>query len=163
MGWIMGLEPTIYCLEGSCSIQLGYWRISNGAGDGNRTCVSSLEGWCSTIELHPRKPLPERFSFDVLAWFSGFVKAFFRIFSSFSRARLFPPLKRKRQTLQRRSAVWWNGHEQFSNSATQKSTHWEILSVSMVLSYSFATSICRTCLFVRTQIRDFTIESFSPV
>ena len=25
----------------------------NGAGDGNRTRVSSLEGWCSTIELHP--------------------------------------------------------------------------------------------------------------
>ena len=27
----------------------------SGAGDGNRTRVSSLEGWCSTIELHPRK------------------------------------------------------------------------------------------------------------
>ena len=25
----------------------------SGAGDGNRTRVSSLEGWCSTIELHP--------------------------------------------------------------------------------------------------------------
>ncbi len=25
-----------------------------GAGDGNRTRVSSLEGWCSTIELHPQ-------------------------------------------------------------------------------------------------------------
>ena len=25
------------------------------AGDGNRTHVSSLEGWCSTIELHPRR------------------------------------------------------------------------------------------------------------
>ena len=25
----------------------------NRAGDGNRTHVSSLEGWCSTIELHP--------------------------------------------------------------------------------------------------------------
>src|SRR5947209_3034984 len=24
-----------------------------GAGDGNRTHVASLEGWCSTIELHP--------------------------------------------------------------------------------------------------------------
>ena len=49
-----GLEPPTYCLEGSCSIQLSYWRISNGAGDGNRTRVSSLEGWCSTIELHPQ-------------------------------------------------------------------------------------------------------------
>ena len=27
---------------------------ADGAGDGNRTHVSSLEGWCSTIELHPR-------------------------------------------------------------------------------------------------------------
>ena len=25
-----------------------------GAGDVNRTRVSSLEGWCSTIELHPQ-------------------------------------------------------------------------------------------------------------
>ncbi len=28
---------------------------SKKAGDGNRTHVSSLEGWCSTIELHPHK------------------------------------------------------------------------------------------------------------
>ncbi len=26
----------------------------NGAGDGNRTHATSLEGWGSTIELHPR-------------------------------------------------------------------------------------------------------------
>jgi hypothetical protein len=26
-----------------------------GAGDGNRTHATSLEGWSSTIELHPRK------------------------------------------------------------------------------------------------------------
>jgi hypothetical protein len=31
----------------------------SGAGDGNRTHVASLEGWSSTIELHPRrKPTP---------------------------------------------------------------------------------------------------------
>ena len=48
-----GLEPPTYCLEGSCSILLSYWRIY-GAGDGNRTRVSSLEGGCSTIELHPQ-------------------------------------------------------------------------------------------------------------
>ena len=47
-----GFEPPAYCLEGSCSIRLSYWRISiptnpfeeNGAGDGNRTHVISLEG-----------------------------------------------------------------------------------------------------------------------
>ena len=57
-----GLEPPAYCLEGSCSIQLSYWRILTlprrshriGAGDGNRTHVASLEGWNSTIELHPQ-------------------------------------------------------------------------------------------------------------
>ena len=40
-----GLEPPAHCLEGSCSIQLSYWRKS-GAGDGNRTRIPSLEGWC---------------------------------------------------------------------------------------------------------------------
>ena len=50
-----GLEPLAYCLEGSCSIQLSYKRILKfGAGDGNRTHTTSLEGWDSTIELHPR-------------------------------------------------------------------------------------------------------------
>ena len=59
-----GLEPLTPCLEGRCSIQLSYWRIghyfarsgvqnNNGAGDGNRTHTTSLEGWGSTIELHP--------------------------------------------------------------------------------------------------------------
>ena len=48
-----GLEPLTHCLEGSCSIQLSYWRKYYGAGDGNRTHVTSLEGWNSTIELHP--------------------------------------------------------------------------------------------------------------
>ena len=57
-----GLEPVAYCLEGSCSIQLSYGRIAapkklrcrSGAGDGNRTHTTSLEGWDSTIELHPQ-------------------------------------------------------------------------------------------------------------
>ena len=61
-----GFEPSTYGLEGRCSIQLSY-RLNlallelslkaygfKKAGDGNRTHVSSLEGWCSTIELHPR-------------------------------------------------------------------------------------------------------------
>jgi hypothetical protein len=29
-----------------------------GAGEGNRTLVISLEGFCSTIELHPRNARP---------------------------------------------------------------------------------------------------------
>ena len=34
--------------------QLSYYRAEAGAGDGNRTHVASLEGWNSTIELHPQ-------------------------------------------------------------------------------------------------------------
>lgn len=30
--------------------------LTNGADDGNRTRVASLEDWGSTIELHPRIP-----------------------------------------------------------------------------------------------------------
>ena len=74
MARLKGLEPLTHCLEGSCSIQLSYRRISvdsrplpsakpapfaasfaGGAGDGNRTHATSLEGWDSTIELHPHK------------------------------------------------------------------------------------------------------------
>ena len=54
-------ELLTHGLEGRCSIQLSYRRISaldtpaenSGAGDGNRTHAASLEGWNSTIELHP--------------------------------------------------------------------------------------------------------------
>ena len=44
-------RPLLYPAElrthGQCILGI------NKAGDGNRTHVSSLEGWCSTIELHP--------------------------------------------------------------------------------------------------------------
>jgi hypothetical protein len=35
-------------------VRLGCARASGGAGDGNRTRVTSLEGWGSTVELRPR-------------------------------------------------------------------------------------------------------------
>ena len=59
---LAGLEPAAHSLEGCCSIQLSYRPMIEmavimtaifGAGDGNRTHVISLEGWSSTIELHP--------------------------------------------------------------------------------------------------------------
>ena len=43
------------------------------AGDGNRTHVSSLEGWCSTIELHPRY-------LYYYNYFFNFVNTFFNFF-----------------------------------------------------------------------------------
>ena len=59
---LKGVEPPTHGLEGRCSILLSY-RLTTapnrgddfcvGAGDGNRTHATSLEGWDSTIELHP--------------------------------------------------------------------------------------------------------------
>ena len=57
-----GLEPPTYGLEVRCSIQLSYEGLGFchpeerpiRAGEGNRTLTTSLEGWSSTIELHPR-------------------------------------------------------------------------------------------------------------
>ena len=57
---LKGFEPPTHGLEGRCSIQLSYRLtviIITKAGDGNRTHVSSLEGWCSTIELHPHNKI----------------------------------------------------------------------------------------------------------
>jgi hypothetical protein len=39
---------------GGCQISTGRKDGHGGAGDGNRTRTASLEGWDSTIELHPR-------------------------------------------------------------------------------------------------------------
>jgi hypothetical protein len=33
----------------------GFEKIKIGAGEGNRTLTASLEGWNSTVELHPQK------------------------------------------------------------------------------------------------------------
>ena len=41
-----------------------------GAGEGNRTPVISLEGFCSTIELHPHRSYVE-LSCDAIFWWRG--------------------------------------------------------------------------------------------
>ena len=41
-----------YSKKGQCISALPFY-IHYGAGDGNRTHATSLEGWSSTIELHP--------------------------------------------------------------------------------------------------------------
>ena len=48
-----GFEPPAHGLEVRCSILLSY-RCLYGAGEGNRTLATSLEGWGSTTELHPQ-------------------------------------------------------------------------------------------------------------
>ena len=50
-----GLEATAGCLRQTC---LRLSAEDFGAGEGNRTLVFSLEGCCSTIELHPRWAMP---------------------------------------------------------------------------------------------------------
>ena len=47
-------RPLLYPAELRTHTQMCFPKNSfRKAGDGNRTHVSSLEGWCSTIELHP--------------------------------------------------------------------------------------------------------------
>jgi hypothetical protein len=42
-------------------------RAKAGAGEGNRTLVISLEGCCSTIELHPRQELTSGIRYQAVA------------------------------------------------------------------------------------------------
>ncbi len=56
---ITGLEPVTSSLPRKCSTSELYGRNTFGAGDGNRTHVISLEGWSSTIELHPQNLVSE--------------------------------------------------------------------------------------------------------
>ena len=95
---LKGLEPLAHCLEGSCSIHLSYRRIS-GAGDGNRTHTTSLEGWDSAIELHPQAVI----SLNILSQPYGVVKFFLPI-----RARIIAaPCRSRRSTPCPRSP--WSG------------------------------------------------------
>ena len=52
-----------------------YEREKIGAGEGNRTLVISLEGFCSTIELHPLKPINSQtktyFTNNEINWWRG--------------------------------------------------------------------------------------------
>ena len=70
-----GLEPLTHCLEGSCSIQLSYWR------EYELEQVTRIElaspAWKAgalTIVLHLRLPSVEIVSLDILPWTSPSVK-----------------------------------------------------------------------------------------
>ena len=53
-----------------------------GAGDGNRTHAASLEGWNSTIELHPHKLSADNANelYQNVILMSTVYKIFFKIF-----------------------------------------------------------------------------------
>ena len=78
-----GFEPPAYCLEGSCSIQLSYWRKLNGAGDGNRTRIPSLEGWCPSHCATPACALRKNRQLCYNSISAPFCQRFFRIFLCF--------------------------------------------------------------------------------
>ena len=81
MARLKGFEPLAHGLEGRCSILLSYRhrQLRFGAGDGNRTHATSLEGWDSTIELHPHFN-----SFYIIHCASKNVNNFTQLFLSFS-------------------------------------------------------------------------------
>ena len=53
-----GLEPLAYCLEGSCSIQLSYWRVSVKLErvTGIEPASPAWKAGALAIVLHPRAP-----------------------------------------------------------------------------------------------------------
>ena len=56
-----GLEPLAYCLEGSCSIQLSYWRVSVKLErvTGIEPASPAWKAGALTIVLHLRLPSGE--------------------------------------------------------------------------------------------------------
>ena len=52
--------------------------LQSQAGDGNRTHITSLEGWNSTTELHSRAYFIERL--NIIPQAPSFVKTFFHFF-----------------------------------------------------------------------------------
>ena len=54
-----GLEPLAYCLEGSCSIQLSYWRIDMEQVTGIEPASPAWKAGALTIVLHLRLPSGE--------------------------------------------------------------------------------------------------------
>ena len=53
-------RPLLYPAELQTHFSQNLFQGLKKAGDGNRTHVSSLEGWCSTIELHPHENRGDR-------------------------------------------------------------------------------------------------------
>ena len=63
-----GLEPLAYCLEGSCSIQLSYWRVSVKLErvTGIEPASPAWKAGALAIVLHPRAPSTQIVSLYIL-------------------------------------------------------------------------------------------------
>ena len=62
-----GLEPLAYCLEGSCSIQLSYWRMLMEQVTGIEPASPAWKAGALTIVLHLRVPSVEAVSLVIIA------------------------------------------------------------------------------------------------
>ena len=69
MAWLKGLEPLTYCLEGSCSIQLSYWRINKTMErvTGIEPASPAWKAGALAIVLHPHAPSVEIVSLVIIA------------------------------------------------------------------------------------------------
>ena len=82
-----GLEPLTYCLEGSCSIQLSYWRISETMErvTGIEPASPAWKAGALAIVLHPHAPSVEIVSFVMIAYHLPYVKKKIIFCQDFSR------------------------------------------------------------------------------
>ena len=70
-----GLEPLTYCLEGSCSIQLSYWRIYMERVTGIGPAYPAWKAGVLPLNYTRKSHLPDIFSHRILAQEIHSVKA----------------------------------------------------------------------------------------
>ena len=70
-----GLEPLAHCLEGSCSIQLSYWRIGKKLErvTGIEPASPAWKAGALAIVLHPHAPSEEIVSLVIITFRKNFV------------------------------------------------------------------------------------------
>ena len=80
-----GLEPLAYCLEGSCSIQLSYWRVSVKLErvTGIEPASPAWKAGALAIVLHLHAPSAKIVSSVIIASVSRFVNVFSEFFCTF--------------------------------------------------------------------------------
>ena len=97
-----GLEPATYCLEGSCSIQLSYWRIMERV-TGIEPASPAWKAGALAVVLHPRHS--DKFSLRIIPYRGRSVKGFFAISSIVFGNHGDPPEIRTPDTLLKRQVL----------------------------------------------------------